>query len=373
MELANNTRYGLAASVWSENINLALDVASQVKAGVVWINGTNIFDAAAGFGGYRESGFGREGGREGMLSYLAEPAVKAKAEAAPIAPDTAPHPDAPGKSGGIDRTAKLYIGGAQKRPDSGYSYAVIAKGHTIGLAGLGNRKDIRNAVEAAHAAKGWGKATGHNRAQVLYFLAENLSQRAAEFTERLKAAGVPKAADEVETSIRRAFWYAAQADKFDGAVHSTKSAHVTLAMNEPYGVMGIACPTDAPLLGFLSLVLPAIAMGNRVVAVPSQNMPLAATDLYQVLETSDVPAGVVNIVTGPRDELAKTLAGHDDVAALWYCGGIEGGRMVQTESAGNLKVIWLVQNRDWLSAAGQGRGLLTRATQVKNIWVPYGE
>ncbi|MCY1126885.1 aldehyde dehydrogenase family protein [Frigidibacter sp. RF13] len=373
VELANNTRYGLAASVWSENINLALDVASQVKAGIVWINGTNIFDAAAGFGGYRESGFGREGGREGMLSYLADTPVKSKTEAAPIAPDTAPHPNAPGRADGIDRTAKLYIGGAQKRPDSGYSYAVTAKGRTLGLAGLGNRKDIRNAVEAAHACKGWGKATGHNRAQVLYFLAENLSQRATEFTERLKAAGTPKAAEEVETAIRRAFWYAAQADKFDGAVHSTKSAHVTLAMNEPFGVMGIACPTDAPLLGFLSLVLPAIAMGNRVIAVPSQNMPLAATDLYQVLETSDLPGGVVNIVTGPRDELAKTLAGHDDVAALWYCGSAEGARMVETESAGNLKVTWCPENRDWLSPAGQGRGFLTRATQVKNIWVPYGE
>ena len=373
VELANNTRYGLAASVWSENINLALDVASQIKAGVVWVNATNIFDAAAGFGGYRESGFGREGGREGMLSYLADTPVKARAEAAPIPPDTSPHPDQPGKAAGIDRTAKLYVGGAQKRPDSGYSYAVTHKGRTLGLAGLGNRKDIRNAVEAAHAAKGWGKATGHNRAQVLYFLAENLSQRAAEFTERLKSAGVPKAADEVEASIRRAFYYAAQADKFDGAVHSTKSAHVTLAMPEPYGVMGIACPTDVPLLAFVSLVLPAIAMGNRVVAVPSQNMPLAATDLYQVLETSDLPGGVVNIVTGPRDELAKTLAGHDDVAALWYCGSAEGARMIEAESAGNLKTTWCPPNRDWQGAQGQGRDFLIRATQVKNIWVPYGE
>jgi aldehyde dehydrogenase (NAD+) len=373
VELANNTRYGLAASVWSENINLALDVASQIKAGVVWVNATNIFDAAAGFGGYRESGFGREGGREGMLAYLAERPVKARVEAEPVAPDTAPHPDAPARVVGIDRTAKLYIGGAQKRPDSGYSYTVMAKGRTLGLASLGNRKDIRNAVEAAHAAKGWGKATGHNRAQVLYYLAENLSQRAAEFTDRLKSAGVAKAAEEVECSIRRAFYYAAQADKFDGAVHSTKSAHVTLAMPEPYGVMGVACPTDAPLLGLLSLVLPAIAMGNRVIAVPSQNMPLAATDLYQVLETSDLSGGVVNIVTGARDELAKTLAGHDDVAALWYCGSPEGARMVEAESAGNLKVTWTPANRDWLGPEGQGRDFLVRATQVKNIWVPYGE
>jgi aldehyde dehydrogenase (NAD+) len=372
VELANNTRYGLAASVWSENVNLALDVASRIKAGVLWINCTNVFDAGAGFGGYRESGFGREGGREGMLEYLKLPEPKARAEAMPIAPDTAPMPETPGK-GGIDRTAKMYVGGAQKRPDSGYSYAVTAKGRVLGLAGLGNRKDIRNAVEAAHKAGGWGKATGHNRAQVLYFLAENLAAREAEFVERLKSAGTPKPVDEVAAAIRRAFYYAAWADKFDGAVHSTKSANVTLAMPEPWGVMGIACPTDAPLLGFLSLVLPAIAMGNRVVAVPSQNMPLSATDLYQVLDTSDVPGGVVNIVTGARDELTKTLAEHDDVAALWYCGTPEGATMAEAASAGNLKATWTVTNRDWLGPEGQGRAFLTRATQVKNIWVPYGE
>jgi aldehyde dehydrogenase (NAD+) len=372
VELANNTRYGLAGSVWTENINLALDIAARIKAGVLWINCTNVFDAAAGFGGYRESGFGREGGREGLLAYLAEPPVKARAEAAPLAPATAPQPDAvPPAHPGIDRTSKLYIGGAQKRPDSGYSFAVAAKGRVLGLAGLGNRKDIRNAVEAAHAARGWGGATGHNRAQVLYYLAENLSQRAAEFTERLRQCGTSRPAEEVGTAIRRAFWYAAQADKFDGAVHSTRSANVTLAMPEPFGVMGIACPTDAPLLGFLSLVLPAVAMGNRVVAIPSQNMPLAATDLYQVLETSDLPGGVINIVTGPRDDLARTLADHDDVAAVWYCG--PAGAMVEQASAGNLKVTWDLPNRDWLSPAGQGRDFLIRATQVKNIWVPYGE
>ncbi|MCP5324596.1 MAG: aldehyde dehydrogenase family protein [Rhodobacteraceae bacterium] len=373
VELANNTRYGLAASIWSENINLALDVASRVRAGVVWVNATNVFDAAAGFGGYRESGFGREGGREGLGEYLADAKIKAKADPAPPPPETAPLREAPGIADPIDRTAKLYVGGAQKRPDSGYSYAVRGKAGVIGLAGLGNRKDIRNAVEAAHKAAGWGKATGHNRAQVLYYLAENLAARAAEFAARLKSAGGPKPAEEVAAAIRRAFWYAAQADKFDGAVHSTKSAHVTLAMPEPFGVMGIVCPTGAPLLGFVSLVLPAIAMGNRVVAVPSQAMPLAATDLYQVFDTSDLPGGVVNIVTGPRDELARTLAAHDDVAAIWYSGDADGTRMVEEESAGNLKVTWSVAHRDWSGPEGQGRSFLTRATQVKNIWVPYGE
>lgn len=374
VDLANNTRYGLAASIWSENISLALDVASKVRAGVVWVNSTNLFDAGAGFGGYRESGFGREGGREGMREYLTMPSPRAVPEAEAGRLDAAPHPGPASRgSAPIDRTAKLYIGGAQKRPDSGYSYAVMARGREVGLAGLGNRKDIRNAVEAAHAAKGWGKSTGHNRAQVLYYVAENLAARAAEFAARLKAAGVARPADEVELSIRRAFYYAAQADKFDGAVHSTKSAHVTLAMPEPFGVIGIACPDDAPLLGFLSLVLPAIAMGNRVVAVPAPSMPLAATDLYQVFDTSDLPGGVVNIVTGAKDELAKVLAQHDDVAALWYCGGPDGRRMVETESAGNLKATWTFPNRDWRGTGGQGREFLLRATQLKNIWVPYGE
>ena len=370
--IANNTRYGLAAAIWSENINLALEQAAKVKAGVVWINATNIFDAAAGFGGYRESGFGREGGREGMAAYLAAPAPKARTpEVAPEKP--VPAPGAALAAQPIDRTAKLYIGGKQTRPDSGYSYAVGA----AGLAGLGNRKDIRNAVAAAHKATGWGAATGHNRAQVLYYLAENLSARSAEFAERLRAMGLrkPAAEAEVETAMRRAFYYAAWADKYDGQVHQTKSNHVTLAMKEPIGVIGIACPLAHPLVGFMSLVLPAIAMGNAVIAVPSQTHPLAATDLYQVLETSDLPAGVVNIVTGPRDELAKTLADHDDVAAMWYFGTAEGAAMVETASAGNLKQTWTEDGsaRDWTKPEGQGPEFLARATQVKNIWVPYGE
>ena len=373
--LANNTRYGLAASIWSENINLALDIGARVKAGVVWINSTNIFDAGAGFGGYRESGFGREGGREGMREYLCAPAPKVRPEAETGRLDAAPDPATPAKGGraAIDRTAKMYIGGAQQRPDSGYCYGVRGNKGLIGLAGLGNRKDIRNAVEAAHRAAGWGGATGHGRAQVLYYIAENLAAREAEFTARLTSAGVPKAAREVAATIRRVFYYAAQADKFDGAVHQTRSAHVTLAMPEAFGVRGIACPDDAPLLGFVSLVLPAIAMGNRVVAIPAQSMPLAATDLYQVFDTSDLPGGVVNIVTGPRDDLARVLADHDDVAAMWYAGSAQGARMVEAASAGNLKTTWTLANRDWHGTDGQGREFLLKATQVKNIWIPYGE
>lgn len=367
VELANNTRYGLSASIWSENLTLAMDIAAQVRAGVVWINQTNSFDAAAGFGGMRESGFGREGGREGMAAYLRAPTPKERPEAQADF-SAAPQPATPAGPG-IDRTAKLYIGGKQTRPDSGYSYAITHKGAEIGLAPLGSRKDIRNAVEAAHKAAGWSRVTGHNRAQVLYYIAENLAARAAEFEARLKSAGHDPA--EVQATVARAFHYAAWADKFDGAVKSTKTRNVTVAVPEPFGVMGVVCPDAAPLLGFASLVLPAIAMGNRVVAVPSASMPLAATDLYQVFDTSDLPGGVVNIVTGPKDELAKTLAQHDDVAALWYVGGAAGRAMVETASTGNLKATWTMPNRDWATA--QGRAFLEQATQIKTIWVPYGE
>jgi len=379
--LANNTRYGLAASIWSENINVALDAASRVKAGVVWINSTNLFDAAAGFGGYRESGFGREGGREGLYEYLKRVDAGGRKAAVTVKSNLSAAPQATVGSRSLpelDQTAKLYVGGKQARPDGGNSYSVLSsRGQPLGQAGLGNRKDIRNAVEAAHAASGWSAYTAHNRAQVLFYLAENLQQRKDGFSERLRAlSGAPAArcAQEVEQSIARIMFYAAHADKYDGAVHPTRTRNVTLAMPEAYGVMGLVCPDESPLLSLLSIALPAIAMGNRVVLVPSTAAALVATDLYQVLETSDVPGGVLNIVTGERDVLAKTLAEHDDVAAMWYFGSSEGAAMVEKASGGNLKPTWTqTAARDWSATSAQGREFLRRATQIKNIWVPYGE
>ncbi|MEX0309365.1 MAG: aldehyde dehydrogenase family protein, partial [Tateyamaria sp.] len=182
VELANNTRYGLAATLWTENVNLALDVAPKLAAGVVWVNATNLFDAAAGFGGVRESGFGREGGWEGLRAYTKpKGSPKAiKAIAAFTGEDTPADP--------LDRTAKLYIGGKQARPDGGYSRNVYGKNGTLlGQASLANRKDVRNAVEAAASAGAWAKTTGHLRAQILYYIAENLAARSDEFANRLNA------------------------------------------------------------------------------------------------------------------------------------------------------------------------------------------
>jgi len=371
VELANNTRYGLAATVWTENINLALDVAPKLKAGVVWVNGTNMFDAAAGFGGVRESGFGREGGWEGLLAYLKpiakrQPLTQAKASPTPANPTTE----------GLDRTAKLFIGGKQARPDGGYSKPIYSpKGKLLGQIGVGNRKDIRNAVEAAHAAKGWAKATAHARAQILYYIAENLSARAAEFARRLKDLTENPGEQEVEASIQRMFTYAAWADKFDGAVKSVPIRGVAIAMNEPNGVMGLLCPDEVPLLGLISTIAPAIAMGNTVIVVPSETAPLAATDFIQVLETSDLPAGVVNLVTGSHSDLAKPLASHMDVDAVWSFSSTPLSAVIEREAASNLKRTWVNHAfaRDWYGPDGEGRAFLRAATEIKTIWVPYGE
>lgn len=383
--LANNTPYGLAASVWSENINLALDVAPKLKAGVVWVNATNLFDAAAGFGGYRESGFGREGGREGMYEYLRpawERAAKAAASPAPKAARRRAAGAAVGAAPAVDRTPKLFIGGKQRRPDGGYSRKVLgADGALLAEVGEGNRKDVRDAVEAAHAAAGWGRGAGHARAQVLYYVGENLAAREADFAARIDAmtgVGRRTAAREVERSVSRLFTYAAWADKWDGAVHQVPIRGVTLAMHEPVGVLGLVMPETPSLLGLVSLVAPAVALGNTAVVIPSTAHPLAATDFYAVLETSDVPAGVVNIVTGDRRALAAVLADHFDVDGLWFFGGAddrEAVRAAEAAAAGNMKRTWCsLVARDWDAAPqGEGREFLRRATEVKNIWIPYGE
>jgi aldehyde dehydrogenase (NAD+) len=371
VQLANNTRYGLAATVWSENINLALDIAPKLVAGVVWVNGTNMFDAAAGFGGVRESGFGREGGWEGLTGYS-----KATAELPALVPVSA-FPGDPGTALGLDRTAKLYIGGKQSRPDGGYSRALFdASGAALGEVPIANRKDLRNAVEAAQAAAGWGKTTGHNRAQILYFIAENVSARRAEFAANIDAStGGDRGSQEVEVSINRLFSYAAWADKYDGHAKGVPLRGLALALHEPVGVVAAFCADECPLLGLISALGPALAMGNRCVLIASEPFPLIATDFYQILETSDVPAGVVNILTGCHRDLAEPVASHLNLDAVWSFSSSDLSAQIETASAGNLKRTWVNNGRqhDWFSNAAEGRSFLAAATEVKTVWVPYGE
>ena len=379
IQLANNTRFGLSATIWSENINRALELAAAVKAGVVWVNCTNQFDAACPFGGYKESGFGREGGLLGLDEYLKPKREWLDEGAVRLPPPTLVAGEAR-VAEVIDRTAKNYIGGKQTRPDGGDTRLVAAfDGRPAGRVGVGSRKDIRDAVEAAFNAEGWSKTTAHLRAQILFYIAENFSIRTREFKERLMeltGASAAAAGREVAASVERLFSYAAWADKLEGAVHRPPARQLALSVHEPLGIMGVVCPDPLPLLSFVSLLAPVIAMGNRCVAVPSERYPLLATDFYQILDTSDVPGGVVNIVTGSSDALAKILAEHDQVDGLWYHGTAPGSRQVEASSVGNLKRTWVNggRARDWWSpATGEGQAFLAAATQVKTIWLPFGD
>ena len=371
--LANNSRYGLAASVWSENINRAMDVAPKIKAGVLWINCHNQFDASCGFGGVKESGFGREGGKEGLYEYLKPRYLS------PVKNVRSKKTNS-NKNQLIDRTLKFYIGGKQVRPDGGHSIETFnANGTLAAVVGSGNRKDIRNAVNAAVKATSWSSQSGHGRAQILYFLAENLAVRESEWIERLETlCGISNenAKAEFDESISRIFSYAAWADKYDGAVHSAPYRGVTMALPEPIGVLAQVAPENQPLLTTISLIAPAIAMGNRVILIPSDSFPSVALELVQTFETSDIPPGVINIVTGDKSELSHQLVGHAEVDGVWCWSDSNNIAKVETISAMDLKRLWvhIDGDRDWLdSNQGEGLEFLRNATEVKNIWTPYGD
>ena len=372
IELANNSRYGLAASIWSENINRAMDVAPKVKAGVIWINCHNQFDASCGFGGIKESGFGREGGKEGLFEYLKPQGLKSPNKSASTSISL--------KEEAVDRTLKFYIGGKQVRPDGGHSLATFnSDGSKAAYVGSGNRKDIRNAISAASKASPWGSLSGHARAQIIYFIAENLSVRELEWVERLKnLCGISKkqAKAEFDESISRLFSYAAWADKYDGAVHSAPYRGVTMALPEPVGVLAQIAPENSPLISTISLIAPAIAMGNCIVFVPSQKFASVALELVQTFETSDVPAGVINIVSGIKQDLAGQLAGHAEADAMWCWAESDLVSSVESISARDLKRLWVNddEDRDWLNPMqGEGLEFLRNASEIKNIWTPYGD
>ena len=371
--IANNTPYGLAASIWSENINLALDVAPKVKAGVIWINSTNLFDAACGFGGFKESGFGREGGSEGIRAYtkINLPVVRGSKKTNNKIKISLPM---------IDRTPKLYIGGKQKRPDGGYSFPLNAVNNSfICDIAQANRKDVRDSVEIA--AKSFAKQLSNfNRSQILFYLAENLQQREKTFVDLLVAlcgSSPVNASKEFSQSCERLFYYAAMADKFEGNVHNPPMRGLTLAMKEPLGVMTSILSDDSPLLNLVTVMGSVFSTGNTNIIVPGQKTSLIATELYQVLDTSDVPGGYVNILTAKENELNKTLSQHENIEGIWYFGADSSQRSnIIKNTTSNLKRYWgpTEQHIDWFVNKKEFLDeFLYQSTQIKNIWIPYGE
>ena len=372
--IANNTPYGLAASIWSENINLALDIAPKIKAGVVWINSTNLFDASCGFGGYKESGFGREGGSEGIRAYtdinipqkkkIGLRNIKRKINI----PTT------------IDQTPKLYIGGKQKRPDSGYSFPFYShRNEFICDISRSNRKDVRNSVE--EASKAFSKQLSNfNRSQILFYLAENLSQRKDTFIDLLiniSDLNYIDAKKEFDLSCERIFYYASMADKFEGVIHNPPLRGLTMAVKEPIGVITSILDDNQPLLSLATVMSSVFANGNTNIIVPSEQTALIATLMYQVLDTSDVPAGYINILTAKQNELNLTLAQHENIDGIWaFSENAKTRSSIIKETAFNLKRFWCPKNKniDWSSNSEEFLlEFLYQGSQVKNIWIPYGE
>jgi len=378
--LANNTRYGLAASVWSQSIDTALYLAREIKAGTVWVNCTNMFDGAVEFGGYRESGYGREGGRTNMLDVLVEefPAT-VSVTLSGVEPADGSAMAEIGEGDLVDRTFRHFVGGKLVRPDGGASFQIRSpSGAILGVMSRANRKDVRNAVQAARsAAPSLANMTAHARAQILYFLAENLSAQEERFVRCIsleRGCSLKAARVEFRAAVERLFHWAAYTDKFCGTVQPVPARMLVTALKEPIGVMGIRTPDDMSFLGFISSVAAAMAMGNAVVVVTGK-YPISILDFIQVIQNSDVPAGWINLLTdSDPDAVGKMLAEHEDVDAVWFFGSAEGSRVVELASACNMKRTLVSNGRsiDWFGHEGRSTHWLAEATHVKSVWVPYG-
>ena len=278
----------------------------------------------------------------------------------------------------VRRTAKLFIGGAFPRSESGRSYEVVAHdGRPLAHAARASRKDLREAVVAARAAfPGWAGMTAYNRGQILYRVAEMMEGRRAQFEAELAGAGATDPAHGVSASIDRWIWYAGWADKIGqvlGGTNPVAGPYFNFTVPEPTGVVGIVAPQDQALLGLVSRLAPAIVGGNTAVAIASEGAPLPAVSLGEVLATSDVPGGVVNILTGRTSELTPWLASHMDVNAIDIT-GVPEELVADTEEAAaeNVKRVHRAPNADPFSGAAQSPYEITALMEFKTVWHPIG-
>ncbi len=281
---------------------------------------------------------------------------------------------------GVLKTYKLYIGGKFPRTESGRHYPVLAPdGKPLANACLASRKDFREAVVAARAGfKSWSGATAYLRSQILYRIAEMMEGRAAQFISELQQAG-STAADaqrEVACAIDRLVYYAGWCDKHQqlfSAVNPVASSHFNFSVPEPMGVVAVLAPERPALLGLISLLAPALAGGNSVIALASTSQPLPAITLGEVLHTSDVPGGVVNLLTGQRGELLEQFAAHMDVNAVVYAGSDAGEiTRLRQASVGNLKRVILRDEADWFASASQSPYHVRDTVEIKTTWHPVG-
>lgn len=276
------------------------------------------------------------------------------------------------------KTYKIYIGGQFPRTESGRYYDLLGKdGIALANVCLSSRKDARNAVVAARKAFGsWSERTAFNRGQIVYRIAEMLEGRRMQFIDELQLMGLSaaNAAKEVDASIDRLVYYAGWCDKYQqilSSVNPVASSHFNFSVAEPTGVVAIVAPEDSPLLGLISLLVPAIAGGNTVVLIAAEKSPLCAVTLAEVIHSSDVPGGVVNILTGTADELVPPLAAHLDVNAI-TCAGMQPElvKAMCTAAADNVKRVFAYSKMDWGKSSSQGLSLIEDLQEIKTTWHP---
>ena len=280
----------------------------------------------------------------------------------------------------LDRTPKLFIGGKQKRPDGGYSFPSNSiNGSFICDIAQSNRKDVRDSVEVASKVLSH-KLNNFSRSQILFYFAENLQQRKTTFVDLIVClTGVSKINAEKEfiNSCERLFYYAGMADKFEGDIHNPPMRGLTLAVKEPLGLIATILNDELPFISLITTLGSIFSTGNTNIIVPGEKTSLLATELYQVLDTSDIPSGYINILTTKTNNLNHTLSSHENIDGIWYFGNNQSEKnKIIKNSISNLKRYWVPEekNIDWLSNDEVFLyEFLHQSSQIKNIWIPYGE
>uniref|UniRef100_A0A673G8B4 Aldehyde dehydrogenase family 16 member A1-like n=1 Tax=Sinocyclocheilus rhinocerous TaxID=307959 RepID=A0A673G8B4_9TELE len=390
--LGNHSPHGQAASIWTEDLTLALESAKSLCVGSVWVNCHSVMDPALPLCGRRESGNCTDGGREGLYQFLRPSHSPSLPHSSPSSINYADFGSTASKfmipegfdPSSVPRFYSQFVGGQLCKADSGCSRSVLAPGGSV-LAHCpdGGRKDVRNAVEAAIKVQpGWMKKSPAARSQSLYSLADSLDKRRRDLAVSIQTQtgiSLEEAEKEVQLSISRLSDWAARCDKEQGGTPVLPQSGSALSSPEALGVLGVILPNSKPLLSLVSLLGAAIAMGNAVVMVPSEKYPLPALEFIQVLQASDIPGGLVSIITGGRDQLTQALANHSVIQSIWYWGSKEGCQFLQYSCVSPLKRLWLHCEEEEEREAGQNwsssnpslqEELWRKAVVWKSIWIP---
>ncbi|XP_073696594.1 aldehyde dehydrogenase family 16 member A1 isoform X2 [Garra rufa] len=390
--LGNHSPHGQAASIWTEDLTLALESAKSLSVGSVWVNCHSVMDPALPLCGRRESGNCTDGGREGLYQFLRPSHSQSFPRSSPRSINYADFGSAASKfmipegfdPSSVPRFYSQLVGGQLCKADSGCSRTVLAPGGAV-LAHCpdGGRKDVRNAVEASSKVQpGWMKKSPAARSQALYSLADSLDKRRRDLALSIQTqtgVSLEEAEKEVELSVSRLSNWAARCDKEQGGTPFPPQSGSALSTPEALGVLGVILPNSKPLLSLVSLLGAAVAMGNAVVMVPSEKYPLPALEFIQVLQASDVPRGLVSIITGGRDQLTQAFANHSVIQSIWYWGSKEGCQFLQYSCVSPLKHLWLHCEEEEDKEAGQNwtssnpslqEELWRKAVVWKSIWIP---